>query len=189
MHYEVEQKYRCDDLDGVRGQLVALGAEAGEVVEQADCYYKHPVRDFAKTDEAFRLRRVGERNFMTYKGPKIDATTKSRYEEEVRLADGAATLAACDEIVRHLGFAPVAAVSKRRETLRLSRDGLAMEAALDNVEGVGSFVELEVAVDFAGNDMSGVDAAKRALADVAAQLGLVDAERRSYLELLLALRS
>jgi hypothetical protein len=58
---------------------------------------------------------------------------------------------------------------------------------------VGRLVGLDEAgaplVDFAGNDMSGVDAAKRALADVAAQLGLVDVERRSYLELLLASRS
>lgn len=189
MHYEIEQKFRCDNLERLRAALVALGAEAGEVVEQADCYYKHPVRDFAKTDEAFRLRRVGEQNFMTYKGPKIDATTKSRFEEEVRLADGEAALHSCDEIVRHLGFEPVALVSKRRETLHLTHDGAAIVAALDRVAGVGTFVELEVAVEFAGNDMSGVEAAKRALAAVAAQLGLAESERRSYLELLLASRS
>jgi adenylate cyclase, class 2 len=189
MHYEIEQKYRCDDLARIRVALVALGAEAGEIVEQADCYYKHPQRDFAKTDEAFRLRRVGQRNYMTYKGPKIDATTKSRFEEEVRLADGEVAWHSCDEIVRHLGFEPVAIVSKRRETLHLAHNGATIEAALDNVVGVGTFVELEVAVDFTSNDMRKVDAAKRALAEVAAQLGLADAERRSYLELLLAARS
>lgn len=186
MHYEIENKYRCEDLDQIREKLLALGATPGEVLDQSDCYYKHPVRDFAKTDEAFRIRRVGKRNYMTYKGPKIDATTKSRYEEEVRLADGEAALHACDEIVRHLGFEPVAGVSKHRETLHLTRDGVAIEAALDDAKNVGTFVELEVSVDFTGNDISGVDAAKRALAEVAAQLGLGDVERRSYLELLLA---
>jgi adenylate cyclase, class 2 len=184
MHYEIESKFRCTDLDVVRQKLLALGATPGEVLDQTDCYYKHPVRDFATTDEAFRIRRVGERNYMTYKGPKIDATTKSRYEEEVRLADGAAALHACDEIVRHLGFEPVAGVCKRRETLHLAHDGVAIEAALDDVAKVGTFVELEVSVDFAGDDASGVDAAKLALAEVAAQLGLGDGERRSYLELL-----
>jgi adenylate cyclase class 2 len=189
MHYEVEQKYRCDDLEILRAALLALGAEPGEIVEQSDSYYKHPQRDFAKTDEAFRIRRVGERNYMTYKGPKIDATTKSRIEEEVRLADGEAALHSCDEIVRYLGFELVAMVSKRRETLHLMRDGVRIDVALDDVAGVGTFVELEIAVDFAGNDMSGVDAAKRALAHVAAMLELADSERRSYLELLLASRS
>jgi len=186
MHYEIENKYRCDDVDGVRQKLLALGATPGEILDQTDCYYNHPQRDFAKTDEAFRIRCVGERNYMTYKGPKIDATTKSRYEEEVRLADGAAALHACDEIVRHLGFAPVAGVSKRRETFHLTRDGVAVEASLDDARNVGTFVELEVSVDFAGDDHLAIDAAKRALAELAMELGLSAVERRSYLELLLA---
>lgn len=186
MHYEVEQKFRCDDLDRVGEQLAALGASAGETVEQSDCYYKHPVRDFAKTDEAFRLRRAGARNFMTYKGPKIDATTKSRYEEEVRLADGEPAHRSCDAILRHLGFERVAEVSKRRRTLHLRLDGLSIEAALDDVEQIGSFVELEISVDAAGVENAELETAKRVLADLAGELGLGAPERRSYLELLLA---
>jgi adenylate cyclase, class 2 len=185
MHYEVEQKYRCNDLDRVRERLLALGAAAGESAEQSDCYFKHPVRDFAKTDEAFRLRRVGDRNFLTYKGPKIDATTKSRHEEEVRLADGESAHRTCAAILRHLGFESVAEVNKRRRTLQLERDGLSVEAALDEVERVGSFVELEISVDAANDDKAEIETAKRVLADLAKQLGLGPPERRSYLELLL----
>src|SRR5262245_7404500 len=102
MHYEIEQKYRCDDLDAVREDALSRGAIAGEVVEQADRYYQHPARDFGETDEAFRLRSVGDRSFLTYKGPKIDAETKSRIEEEVRLAPGEANFAACEEMLRRL---------------------------------------------------------------------------------------
>lgn len=184
MHYEIEQKFRCEDLGRVREKLLALGAELGGVVEQSDCYYKHPARDFATTDEAFRLRRVGERNYMTYKGPKIDATTKSRREEEVRLADGEAAHHSCGEILHLLGFMPVATVSKRRQTLDLVHDGVSIEVALDDVQDLGMFVELEASV--VGGDSTILDAAKRALAAVAAKLGLGDSERRSYLELLLA---
>jgi adenylate cyclase, class 2 len=186
MHFEIEQKFRCPDTACIRDALIALGATPGEIVEQADCYYRHPVRDFAQTDEAFRLRRVGERNFMTYKGPKIDATTKSRHEEEVRLADGSATWKSCDAIIRQLGFEAVAVVRKRRETLHLVRGEQSIEAALDDVAGVGLFVELEVSVDSAGDDAPAVDAAKRALAELADELQLGDSERRSYLELLLS---
>jgi adenylate cyclase class 2 len=186
MPYEIEQKFRCSNLALVRKRLLELGAAPGETVDQADCYYRHPVRDFAQTDEAFRLRRVGDVNFMTYKGPKIDATTKSRREEEVRLADGVATWKSCDEIVRRLGFESVAVVRKRRETLHLERGDQSIEAALDDVADVGTFVELEVSVDSAGDDAPAVDAAKRALAELAAELELSDSERRSYLELLLA---
>jgi adenylate cyclase class 2 len=186
MPYEIEQKFRCSNVALVRERLLELGAAPGQTVDQADCYYRHPVRDFSQTDEAFRLRRVGDVNFMTYKGPKIDATTKSRHEEEVRLADGVATWKSCDEIVRRLGFESVAVVRKRRETLHLDRGDQSIEAALDDVADVGTFVELEVSVDSAGDDAPAVDSAKRALADLAGELGLIDSERRSYLELLLA---
>ncbi len=186
MHYEVEQKYRVGDLAHVRAKLIALGASAGPTVEQADCYYRHPARDLAATDEAFRLRRVGALNFMTYKGPKIDATTKSRFEREAPLGDGAEAFEATDEILRRLGFEHVAVVRKRRETLTLFRDEKVIEAALDDVEGVGTFVELELSVNAPEGCLDAVEAAKHVLALVAALLKLVDVERRSYLELLLA---
>lgn len=186
MHYEVELKFRCNDLERVRGALVALGAAPGDVVEQVDAYYRHPVRDFAKTDEAFRLRRVGQRNIITYKGPKVDATTKTRYEREAPLADGENAFDAADDIVRRLGFEPVAEVRKRRRTLPLAWRDLPVEAALDQVVGVGSFVELEASVDAPDQNAAALDAARRALLELAERLGLRENERRSYLELLLA---
>jgi adenylate cyclase class 2 len=186
MHYEVEMKFRCDDLARVRAALVALGARGGgEPVEQVDQYYRHPVRDFARTDEAFRLRRVGEQNFMTYKGPKIDGTTKTRYEQETRLADGEATFRGADDTLRRLSFEPVAAVRKQRQSFHIVEDGVDVEATLDEVAGVGAFVELEASIDAPRDDAEPLDAARRALALLAARLGLSDAERRSYLELLL----
>ncbi|MCH8840590.1 MAG: class IV adenylate cyclase, partial [Planctomycetes bacterium] len=69
MHYEVEQKYRVASHEPVLTTLAAQGVAIGEPVEQVDCYYRHPQRDFSQTDEAFRLRSVGPRNLLTYKGP------------------------------------------------------------------------------------------------------------------------
>src|SRR5690606_37481382 len=139
MHYEVEQKFRVTSFEPTISALAAMDVHPGEPQQQVDCYYAHPVTDFVKTDEAFRLRAVGERNYMTYKGPKIDKHTKTRTEEEVRLADGPEALAACDEIVRHLSFKPVAVVRKQRKLCTLERDGLSVEVALDQVDHVGQF--------------------------------------------------
>jgi adenylate cyclase class 2 len=189
MHYEVEMKFHCDDLTRVRNALAALGAAAGEVVEQVDGYYGHPSRDFAKTDEALRLRRAGDRNVMTYKGPKIDATTKTRYELEVHLADGEKSFRAADAILKSLGFAPVASVQKRRQTMTMERERAVIEAAIDDVANVGMFVELEASIDADRDDATALESAKRILAELAADLGLRDSERRSYLELLLASRT
>ena len=48
--------------------------------EHADHYFNGHDRDFHQTDEAFRIRRMGEKNFLTYKGPKRDTDTKTRIE-------------------------------------------------------------------------------------------------------------
>src|SRR3954470_19109093 len=88
MKYEVEQKYRYSADLNLEQRLDELGARWESVNQQSDVYYAHPVRNFAETDEALRIRRVGEKNFVTYKGPKIDKTTKTRMELELPLAPG-----------------------------------------------------------------------------------------------------
>jgi adenylate cyclase class 2 len=190
MAIEVEQKFRCEDLDAVRRALVERGAAGGETVEQVDRYYRHPVRDFAVTDEAFRMRSVGSRNCLTYKGPKLDAQTKTRIEEEVAVEAGAEAAATCDRLLGRLGFSPVAVVRKRRQCWAMTIEGLRVEVALDEVDGVGPFVELEIQIA-AGSDhekhvmLPEVEAAESVLAGLALDLGLRNSERRSYLELLL----
>jgi adenylate cyclase class 2 len=184
MPLEIEQKFRVTSHAAIEATLADVGVALSAPVTQVDCYYAHPQRDFATTDEAFRLRAVGPENYLTYKGPKLDATTKSRVEHEVRLADGPDAMTAIGEILRNLSFTPAAIVRKQRRVGTLLRAGFPIEIALDDVRKVGPFVELEIAI----SDDTQADAAKAALATLAAELGLTDSERRSYLELVLASR-
>ena len=181
MHWEVERKFRVQDSAGVERVLEQLGARIGPPVEQCDQYFAHPARDFSQTDEALRIRRVGEQNFVTYKGPKVDPTTKTRRELELPLAPGESAAGDFAELLAALGFRPVLEVRKSRRTADVAWQGRHIETALDNVTGLGQFVELELQ---AGTD--GLDAARQGLASLAAALGLSADERRSYLELLLA---
>jgi adenylate cyclase class 2 len=180
MRFEVEQKFPVADLAEIERRLAELGVPIGPPVEQVDLYFAHPVRDFAQTDEALRIRRVGDETFITYKGAKIDPTTKTRREIELPLAGGAAAMRPWRELLEALGFRPVAEVAKRRRTAKLNWEGRQVEVALDEVAPLGSFVELEIDADEAD-----VQAAKKCLASLAAKLGLGLGERRSYLELLL----
>jgi adenylate cyclase class 2 len=182
MPLEIEQKYRVADLHTIESALTQTGATISDAVTQVDCYYAHPQRDFAQTDEAFRIRAVGPKNFLTYKGPKLDQTTKSRVEYEVAIAEGPDALAACGEILRNLGFTPASIVRKQRRTCEIGRDGFTVEVALDDVRKLGTFVELEINVP----DDTQADAAKAVLAALAQDLSLSDVERRSYLELVIA---
>src|SRR5262245_2449607 len=82
---EVEQKFRDVDFAVLERRLRELGAVEGKQREEADHYFNAPDRDFARTDEALRIRRIGSANCVTYKGPKRDLQTKTRTEIEVPL--------------------------------------------------------------------------------------------------------
>src|SRR4051794_22841184 len=85
---EIEQKYAHPDFAAIEHALAEWGATPLGTVVEADQYFNAPDRDFARTDEAFRLRRLGERNFFTYKGPKQPAAVKKRREIEIELPPG-----------------------------------------------------------------------------------------------------
>jgi len=178
--YEVEQKFRIEDAAALEERLSSLGATPMVAIEQVDTYFAHPVRDFRETDEAFRLRRVGSQNFVTYKGPKIDATTKTRREIELPLPEGKDYAAEFRSLVEVLGFRVVADVSKVRRTTELNWEGGTIEVSLDDVADVGQYVELELVVP-----ESEVASAKNRLASLASGLRLQLNERRSYLEILI----
>lgn len=180
---EVELKFPLDDSSfggagSLRERLAALGAAEKGVVVQSDAYYNHPARDFAQTDEALRIRTVGSESFVTYKGPKQGGVAKTRFEIELPLA--ADTAEGWDDILLRLGFRAVATVTKTRTLFELQRDGRAFELTIDEVDGLGVFAEVETLADEASRD-----AAERAVLALAAELGLTQQERRSYLELLL----
>ncbi|MGQ0634472.1 MAG: class IV adenylate cyclase [Planctomycetaceae bacterium] len=178
--YEVELKFPLSDPAQTISRLRDWGATPDLPVEQVDVYFRHPGRDFAVTNEALRLRSVGERNWLTYKGPVVDRLTKTRRELETRLADGAQAAADMAETLKCLGFEPVQTVRKRRTVQHLTRDGRPFEIAVDDVEGVGTYLEIETLAA-----ESALPLAQQAVLQLAAELELPAAERRSYLELVL----
>lgn len=177
--YEVELKVPAD-LDAVRERLRELPADSVGSVRQRDTYYNAPHREFAETDEALRIREEtrddGEQTRLTYKGPRIDETTKTREEFETAATDADAL----EGILDGLGFTPAATVEKEREHYAIE----GFTVTLDSVTGVGEFVEVEVDVE----TESEVDAAREDAIALLERLGL-DPEasvRTSYLGMLLA---
>jgi adenylate cyclase class 2 len=178
---EVEVRYRTADRAGVQARLLTWGATLAEDRADVDLYFNAPDRDLKATDEAFRLRRIGGANRLTYKGPKRDADTKTRTEIEIPLGDGPAVAADAERLLVALRYRPVATVRKKRQVYRLTRDGFPMEVCFDAVERVGEFVELEI---LAPEEQ--YEPAKAVLLRAAADLGLTEKETRSYLGMVLA---
>lgn len=181
---EVEVKYRNADRIAAIASLLDWGATLTQERADADLYFQAPDRDLKATDEALRLRRIGAKNFFTYKGPKRDTETKTRTEIEVQLADGDAAAADAERFLIALGYKPLITVRKKRRVYRFHHEGFDLEACFDSVEGVGEFVELEILAD-----ESQYESAKATLLAAAAELGLTEKESRSYLGLLLEAQS
>ena len=177
---EVEMKFRLPDWTPVTTRLTEWGATPAATRKDTDHYFNAPDRDFAQTDEAVRVRRIGTANLLTYKGPKLDAATKTRSEIELRLADGPGPAADAVRFLTALGYRPVAVVTKTRQVYKLDRHGFPLEVCLDDVGAVGKYVEIEAMAE-----PPQFEAAKAAVMTTAAELGLTDQERRSYLRLLL----
>jgi adenylate cyclase class 2 len=165
---EVEVKARAPE--GMAEKIAALGGELIAVENHQDLYFNSPLRDFKRSDEALRIRIKEEGARLTYKGPKIDRTTKSRLELTVRIDDARQM----EEILGHLGFVFSAAVFKRRS--KYSYKGATL--ALDDVEGLGSFVEVEAQTE------ADIEVQRRKVIGIMGELGLHESITSSYLELL-----
>ncbi|WP_132060370.1 class IV adenylate cyclase [Halorussus amylolyticus] len=186
--YEVEVKVRADH-DDVRARLADLGADPVNRVMQSDIYYDAPHRDFAETDEALRVREETDADSgetvtrLTYKGPLVEAESKTRREVETAVGD--ADTAA--DILDALGFEAAATVEKERQRFALN----GYTVTLDSVAGLGEFVEVETEAEGGSEAETAGESVANAREGAFAVLRDLDLDpgdqiRTSYLGLLLA---
>ena len=186
--YEVEMKIPIPDEESIESVLLKLGAKKTNIETQTDVYFDHPCRSFEQTDEALRIRSRGkitkyeespsipdQKTEMTYKGPKLDSTTKTRLEISLGIAD----IASAKTILVQLGFRNVATIRKQRSFFLLEDTVI----SIDSVEHVGLFLELERVVE----SEEQIPSARELIFDQLEKLGLdsKDSIRESYLELFL----
>jgi adenylate cyclase class 2 len=171
---EVELKVKIPSPGPVREQLSTKHAEFMGKVHEHDIFYNAPHRDFGITDEAVRVRYTGDRAVVTYKGPKIKKFGLKAREE---LNFGVESGGTFETMLDRLGFTKTLEVNKWRENYRLGNATI----SLDDVDGLGTFAEIEVIV---GND---TENPTDQIGKIAKEIG-VEGEPilESYLELLLA---
>lgn len=180
MNYEVELKFRVSDRARAATLIAGSGAVPGDVQQQCDTYFNHPARDFGTTGEAFRIRSVSDANRLTYKGPLLDSFTKSRREIEVECAHGDDGRQQLRELLDALGFMEVRSVTKRRTPYQLQYNGCSVELSIDEVDGLGTYVECETLAS-----QETWESARDVLLELAGTMGFAEGEQKSYLELLI----
>ena len=178
--FEVELKFPVDSHDSIRQQLKAMEVVKSLTSEHSDEYFNHSLLDFAAQDIALRIRSRDNHNVLTYKGPNLDQRAKVR--EEIELDLNAEDKSKFRQMLLGMGFHSVASVLKKRDSISIVVDQQAIEICLDDVEGVGTFVELEQVV----SDKSEIESAKAHLESLASVLSITSQPTTvSYLEMLL----
>ena len=168
---EVESKYRSPGNDKVEKALIRLGAKKIAEETMEDVYFSHPGRDFGKTDEALRLRKKADEVELSYKGPRMKME-RAKAREEINLKiDNALT---AQRIIERLGFTEVCVVKKLRKSYHLDR----LRIDVDDVEGLGEFVELEILTESPDRSEELFELATK-------ELSLERLEPKTYLELIL----
>lgn len=171
---EVERKYRIGEGAAI-AELIERVTDLPDGVRQVDTIYLQDATSFADVDRSrgyavLRVREVNGRSFITVKRRR---TGSSAIEAEVET--DAATAAAFMEALQ---WNIVTQVAKVRREAQLK----GVTLALDEVEGLGIFVELEVLVESGANEEEALGMIDR----VARLIGLKDewVEQRKYDELL-----
>jgi adenylate cyclase class 2 len=176
MLYEVESKNRVESIERIKQILEENNAGYLGVSMQDDMYYNSLIRDYARTDEALRIRNTGDSAELTYKGPKVKtAGAKAREEYNVAISSAADM----EKILTRTGFFVSRGVKKRREEYSF----MGATVALDIVEGLGHFVEIEIITD-------DKDSAAEKISEIKEFLGIKgESISTSYLEMIIGKES
>ncbi|MCK4848344.1 MAG: class IV adenylate cyclase, partial [Candidatus Heimdallarchaeota archaeon] len=155
-----------------------------EEIEQIDTYFQSPIKDFQQTDEALRIRQISTKEKtqtveITYKGPKMGNDMKVREELTISTKKYSDTL----KIFEQLGFRAIADIKKKR--VNWKKDSIII--SLDELIGLGTFIEAEMIVSKNSNDISSskeeiIDFLKKVFPRWSGK-----EERSSYLELLIGI--
>lgn len=172
---ELEAKVAVADLAEVERRLIAAGADRIGRWSETDRFFDSDDRRLKNGDSALRLRerkcldddRVFRR--LTFKGPQQSGVMKTRREIEIAV-DADDAIATTSALLTAVGFREMISYSK----LRTSWQCGVCTVELDEVPGVGTFVEVE------GPD-------EETIRDVLASLNLGDREiiKRSYLSMVI----
>jgi len=190
---EVEIKVQISNPDLLRQQFKEQDGVYKFSLLHEDTYFNMPkrLRDFKISDEALRLRKSIEYNkyqenasrkifyYITYKGKKIDKTTKTREEIDIKIEN----LEDMKTLLKNLGFQEIFTIRKERELYEFYYKNYKIEALIDYLPILKQyFIEVELLSD----SLEEVTNSKNLLFDFLSLFNIKKEEsiRRSYLELI-----
>ena len=143
---EIEVKIRVEEkeLSRVKEQLAELGfRRKAERAREENLLMDYSSGSLTKAGSALRLRRYGQKQILTFKGPRVDdSRLKIREEIETEIGD----FQSMKKILEALGMTACFEYGKYREKFELSTDLENVEVCIDETP-VGCFLEIEGSPD------------------------------------------
>ena len=190
---EVEIKVQISNPELIRKKFKEHNGIYKVSLLHEDTYFNMPkgLRDFKKTDEALRIRKAVEFNknddskeqivnhYITYKGKKIDALTKTREELDIKIED----MESMRTLLKRVDFQEVLTVKKERDLYEFEFKNYYIEVLIDYLPILDQhFIEVEFLLDSSGD----LEDSRDVLFDFLSLFGIKKEEsiRESYLELI-----
>jgi adenylate cyclase class 2 len=191
---EVEIKAKISNPEIMRKEFEENNGIYKISLEHEDTYFNMPkgLRDFKKTDEALRLRKSIEFNkndenkerkinyYITYKGKKIDKSTKTREELDIKIDD----IESMNLLFKDLGFRDILTVRKERELYEFEYEAYQIEALIDYIPILDQYF---IEVEYLSESSEKLNNIREVLFEFLSLFGIKKEEsiRKSYLELIL----
>lgn len=156
---EIELKFKVDNLDVLINKLKEEQCEISAVKMQNDTIYVQNLDDTESKEGSvwLRVRKENDKIELNYK----KQSKKKMESEEIEFEVSSYELA--NQFLKALGYLPWVEVNKKRRYSKFKEYNI----CIDEVERLGSFIELEILVD---NDNK--DDYEVALLEVAKKLGI-----------------
>jgi len=133
---EIEVKIKVKDLNAAEEKILQLGAKLDkERFFEENILYDFPNETLYKKRQALRLRKIGKKTFLTFKGPpqksrkfkiRVEYETEVKHQKQLK------------KILKSIGLVPVFDYQKHRTVFRKG----SLKICLDETS-IGNFMEME----------------------------------------------
>ena len=177
----LRRQENTEETDRITEVLCSMGFRKAARFCQRDTYFDNEAGEIRGGGKALRIRETKDlmKGVVTaelnFKGPRMDQVSMTRQELETEVGQAETGR----RILAALGFSPVLPeVVKERTEYRRKE----ITAALDRVEGLGDFLELEILADEETENGKVLQKLEELLGELGYQMG--DTVTRSYLSML-----
>ncbi len=134
---EKEFKFKIENKDEIIRKLFSLNFNDLGENKQEDIYFDTEDLKLFNQGKALRIRKEGKHFYLTYKNKVIRKRPKIRKELTIRLNER--QLRVMIEILNELGYNESLKIIKKRREFEKGK----IKVAIDEVEGLGNFLEVE----------------------------------------------